>query len=190
MRQTWKTLAYFCPASTAVRTSGSVKVCGTFEGNRCLLRVALLRRTSLLLFIHNLSSSSTSLPSSIPPVLHIRAPVSFPVTVALTIRSVSGLFKAFGTLELPRFVLWPTCMGKRQNFGDHVVKTGPNTRRHITRRTSCCVLEEVSKVFCMKYLWVRVASQPSKSRVCWGYEGQLSLTAPFTHMRSPDGSNH
>lgn len=75
-------------------TSGSVNVRSSFEGDRCLLCAALLRRTSLLLFIHNLSSSSTSVPSS------IGEPVSFPVTLSLTIRSADGLFRAFGSQGL------------------------------------------------------------------------------------------
>lgn len=89
-----------------------IRKCESVEGDRCLLPAALLQRTSLLLFIHNLSSSSTSIPSSTPPILHIRAPVSFSVTVALTIRSGSGLFKAFRTQCLD-FLLWPTYMGRQ-----------------------------------------------------------------------------
>lgn len=196
--ETWKTLAYFYPASTAVCTSGSVKVCGTFERNRCLLRAALLRRTSLPLFIHNLSSSSTSIPSSAPPVLHIRAPVSFPVTVALTIRSASGLFKAFGTQCLDLFC------DQRAWEGNSVALKGKTLETMSSKwaliwggisqgAPSVVFWKRSSKVCWMKYSWARVA-QPVTSLECTGAMKVSfiwrSLTAPFTHMCSRGGSDH
>lgn len=198
VRRTWKTLAYFYPASTAVCTSGSVKVCGTFERNRCLLRAALLRRTSLPLFIHNLSSSSTSIPSSAPPVLHIRAPVSFPVTVALTIRSASGLFKAFGTQCLDLFCDQRAWEGNSAALKGKTLETMSSKRALIwggisQGAPSVVFWKRSSKVCWMKYSWARVA-QPGTSLECTGAMKVSfiwrSLTAPFTHMRSRGGSDH
>lgn len=128
-----------------------------------------------------------------PPNLYIRAPVSFPVTAGLTIRSASGLFKAFGTQCLNLFhdrrawegrsekgKIWRAC---RQN--------GPSYEeaRHKAHLLLCSARGQASllhKLFMGSYglaAW-------HASRVYRGCEGQLSLTAPFTRMCSPDGSDH
>lgn len=153
-------------------------MCGSFEGDRCLLCAALLRRTSLLLFIHNLSSSSTFVPSS------TGAPVSFPVTAAPTIRSAAGLFKAFGTQGLDLFChrgaseglsasqtakLWRQC---RCN--------GPLTGGGMSAGARS------GEVFALN---IHGPVWPGWSRVFRCCEGQLSQTAPSTHLPYPYGSD-
>lgn len=162
-----------------MRTSGSVTVRGSFEGDRCLLRAALLRRTSLLLFIHNLCSSSTSVPSS------TGAPVSFPVTAALTIRSAAGLFKALGTQGLD-------LLCHRRSSEGH----GASQTEKLWRRCRCngpltgggmsasARSREVFALIIHGPVW-----PPSRSRVFRCCEGQLSRTAPSTHNPYPDGSD-
>lgn len=135
-----------------------------------------VRRTSLLLFIRNLSSSSTSVPSS------TGAPVSFPVTAALAIRSAAGLFKAFGTqgrdLFCHRRALEGLSASKKAKVWRQCRWKGPLTGGGMsagTRSREVCALNIHGPVW-----------PPSRARVFRCCEGQLSRTAPSTY---PDGSD-
>ena len=59
-------------------------------------------------------------------------------------------------------------VAKKAKFGEHVVKTGLHTRRHVTRLTFCCVLQEVKRACCISYSWARMASQPGTRLECTG----------------------
>ena len=122
-------------------------------------------RTSLRLFIHYLSSSSSSTYISCSALLLIGEPVPIPVTAALAIRSAVGLFKAWGTrgLDLLRHLCTSNAaINHTKATWTKKLQTikHQNTliwRRRAARHTFCCTFEEVEWGFCIKYAWAHVA---------------------------------
>ncbi len=136
------------------------------------------------------------LPSS-PPLL-IGAPVPFPLTAVLAIRSAVGLFKAWGTqgldllchLRTSKTAINHTKATCTKNLQTQKHQNVPNLTRCVTRRTFCCTFDEVEWGFASNMhglMWP--ANRPGQVQsVLPLWRSTFSYSIFDTHSGCPDGS--